>query len=139
MLWAKFELVNRKSRPSCAIHHKATAASPILKMSELASQYQKLQGELEEFVVARQKLETQLQENKIVDDEFGSLKADSKVYKLTGNVLLPVEQDEARLNVSKRLQFIQSEIDRCESNIKGKQQEQEKVKEELIKLRNGQH
>lgn len=108
-------------------------------MSELASQYQKLQGELENFIVARQKLETQLQENKIVDDEFNSLKSDSKVYKLTGNVLLPVEQDEARLNVSKRLQFIQSEIDRCEENIKSKQAEQEKVKEELIKLRNGQH
>lgn len=106
-------------------------------MSELAAQYQKLQGELENFIVARQKLETQLQENKIVDDEFNGLKSDSKVYKLTGNVLLPVEQEEARTNVNKRLEFIQTEIDRCENNIKSKQEEQEKVKAELIKLRTG--
>lgn len=106
-------------------------------MSELAAHYQRLQGELENLIVARQKLETQLQENKIVDDEFNGLKADSKVYKLTGNVLLPVEQEEARVNVNKRLEFIQTEIDRCENNIKGKQEEQEKVKTELIKLRSG--
>lgn len=106
-------------------------------MSELAAQYQNLQGELENLIVARQKLETQLQENKIVDDEFVGLKSDSKVYKLTGNVLLPVEQDDARTNIKKRLEFIQTEIDRCENNIKSKQEEQEKAKAELIKLHSG--
>lgn len=57
------------------------------KMSELGAKYQQLQNELEEFIVARQKLETQLQENKIVNEEFDQLEEDTPVYKLTGNVL----------------------------------------------------
>ncbi|CCF60759.1 hypothetical protein KAFR_0L01490 [Kazachstania africana CBS 2517] len=107
-------------------------------MSELAAQYQKLQSELEELIVARQKLETQLQENKIVNDEFKSLKEETQVYKLTGNVLLPIEQDEARGNVDKRLEFIEKEITRCEGNIKSKQTEIENIRNELVKLRSGQ-
>ena len=78
------------------------------KMSELGAKYQQLQNELEEFIVARQKLETQLQENKIVNEEFDQLEEDTPVYKLTGNVLLPVEQSEARTNVDKRLEFIET-------------------------------
>lgn len=104
-------------------------------MSDLAANYQALQAELEDLIIARQKLETQLQENKIVTEEFDQLKEETQVYKLTGNVLLPVEQAEARSNVTKRLQFIEGEIIRCENNIKGKQEEQEKLRAELIKLR----
>lgn len=104
-------------------------------MSDLAANYQALQSELEDLVVARQKLETQLQENKIVNEEFDQLKEETQVYKLTGNVLLPVEQTEAKTNVAKRLEFIQAEITRCENNLKSKQQEQEKLRGELIKLR----
>lgn len=107
-------------------------------MSDLAAAYQALQSELEELVIARQKLETQLQENKIVSEEFSELKEDTQVYKLTGNVLLPVEQSEANSNVAKRLEFIQTEISRCENNLKAKQQEQEKLRAELIKLRGAQ-
>ncbi|QLG73433.1 hypothetical protein HG535_0E05170 [Zygotorulaspora mrakii] len=103
-------------------------------MSDLAAKYQGLQGELEELIVARQKLETQLQENKIVNDEFEHLKDDTQVYKLTGNVLLPVEQVDARTNVTKRLEFIQGEITRCEKNIEDKQQEQNKLREEITKI-----
>lgn len=104
-------------------------------MSDLAAAYQTLQSELEDLVVARQKLETQLQENKIVNEEFSELKEGTQVYKLTGNVLLPVEQSEASSNVAKRLDFIQVEINRCEANLTGKQQEQEKLRAELIKQR----
>lgn len=106
------------------------------KMSELGAKYQQLQNELEEFIVARQKLEAQLQENKIVNEEFDQLEEDTPVYKLTGNVLLPVEQSEARTNVDKRLEFIETEITRCEKNIRDKQEELEKMRSELIKLNN---
>lgn len=86
--------------------------------------------------MARQKLETQLQENKIVNEEFDQIEDDTPVYKLTGNVLLPVEQSEARGNVDKRLEFIETEIKRCERNIREKQDELERVRNELIKLNN---
>lgn len=94
--------------------------------------YTTAQQELEELVTARQRLETQLQENKIVQDEFDSLKEETQVYKLTGKVLLPVEQFEAKSNVSKRLEFINTEIKRCEDNIKNKQSLLEKLRAELL-------
>ncbi|SCV99784.1 LAFE_0B02432g1_1 [Lachancea fermentati] len=102
--------------------------------NDITAKYTSLQHELEEHVIARQKLETQLQENKIVQDEFETLKEDSQVYKLTGNVLLPVEQDEAKSNVLKRLEFINTEIKRCEDNIKSKQTQLEQLRSEIIKL-----
>ncbi|CAG57832.1 uncharacterized protein GVI51_A03817 [Nakaseomyces glabratus] len=100
--------------------------------AELGAKYQSLQNELEELVTARQKLETQLQENKIVNEEFATLKEDTVVYKLTGNVLLPVEHDDAKNNVDKRLEFIGEEIKRCEDNIRSKQQELETIRGQLI-------
>lgn len=100
--------------------------------AELGAKYQSLQNELEELVTARQKLETQLQENKIVNEEFATLKEDTVVYKLTGNVLLPVEHDDAKNNVDKRLEFIGEEIKRCEDNIRSKQQELETIRGKLI-------
>ncbi|SMN19876.1 similar to Saccharomyces cerevisiae YLR200W YKE2 Subunit of the heterohexameric Gim/prefoldin protein complex involved in the folding of alpha-tubulin, beta-tubulin, and actin [Maudiozyma saulgeensis] len=101
-------------------------------MSDLGAQYQKVQGDLEDLIMNRQKLETQLQENKIVTEEFETLQDDTPIYKLTGNVLLPVEQDEARGNVNKRLEFINNEIDRCEKNIKDKQGELDKLRGALM-------
>ena len=100
--------------------------------STVATKFQQLQSDLEELVVARQRLETQLQENKIVMEEFETVKEDTKIYKLTGNVLLPVEREEARGNVVKRLEFINREIERCEKNIKEKQEEINKVRGQLI-------
>ncbi|CAR30068.1 Prefoldin subunit 6 [Lachancea thermotolerans] len=99
---------------------------------DLTMNYNTSQHELEELVIARQKLETQLQENKIVQDEFDGLREETQVYKLTGNVLLPVEQFEAKSNVSKRLEFITAEINRCEENIKTKQGLLEKLRAELL-------
>ncbi|CEP62586.1 tubulin-binding prefolding complex subunit YKE2 LALA0_S05e08922g [Lachancea lanzarotensis] len=100
---------------------------------QLTMEYTAAQQGLEDLVVARQKLETQLQENKIVQDEFNTLKDETKVYKLTGNVLLPVEQFEAKNNVEKRLEFITTEIKKCEENIKSKQAALETLRAELIK------
>lgn len=81
-------------------------------------EYNKLQNELETQVINRQKLETQLQENLIVDTEFKNLKNDnSKIFKLTGNVLLPIDEEEAKINVEKRLEFIKDEIKKCEDKI----------------------
>ncbi|KAL6937813.1 Prefoldin subunit 6 [Hanseniaspora osmophila] len=92
-----------------------------------------LQTELQELVIARQKLETQFQENKIVQDEFKAIKGNNKpIYKLTGGVLLPVEYEEASVNVDKRLEFITTEIEKCEQNIKTKQTEMQKTKSEAI-------
>jgi prefoldin beta subunit len=84
---------------------------------------QQLQKKLQELVQSRTKLETQFQENKIVKEEFETLNDDSNVYKLMGPVLLKQDKLEAEDNVNKRLEFITSEIEKVEKNIKSTQNE----------------
>ncbi|KAG7882128.1 hypothetical protein KL905_000378 [Ogataea polymorpha] len=96
-------------------------------MEDLSKQYTKLQAELTELVRARQKLETQFQENKIVKQEFDTLDDDAKIYKLVGPVLLPQDNAEANLNVDKRIEFISSDIKRVEEKIQQRQQDLSKL------------
>ncbi|CAG8534098.1 10679_t:CDS:2, partial [Acaulospora morrowiae] len=49
-------------------------------------------------------------ENEIVEKEFKLLNDDSNIYKLIGPVLVKQEKSEATLNVSKRLEYIRSEM-----------------------------
>lgn len=86
-------------------------------MEELTQLQRALQG----LIQSRTRLETQFQENKIVKEEFESLSSDSSVYKLVGPVLLKQDKEEAEDNVGKRLEFITSEIEKVEKNIKATQ------------------
>lgn len=61
-------------------------------------------------VEARQRLDSQLQENKLVQDEFKLLKDDANIYKLIGPVLTKQDKAEAVTNVDKRIDFIQAEM-----------------------------
>ena len=61
-------------------------------------------------VEARQRLDSQLQENKLVQDEFKLLKDDANIYKLIGPVLTKQDKVEAVTNVDKRIDFIQAEM-----------------------------
>ena len=45
------------------------------------------------------------------------LDGSEKVYKLVGPVLLSVELDESKENVSKRLEFIEAEIKKLDNGI----------------------
>ncbi|KAK9480555.1 Prefoldin [Lipomyces japonicus] len=108
-----------------------TAQAQFEKLSE---EFRKTQTELSSFIEARQKLESQLQENKIVQKEFSILEDDAKIYKLTGPVLLPQDRTESVLNVDKRLEFIESEIKRIEGQIADVRTKSEKKRAELIQL-----
>lgn len=59
------------------------------------------------------------------------LEQDSKVYKLVGPVLMSVELEESKGNVSKRLQFIETEIKKIDSAIANKQGEQANLGDEI--------
>jgi len=75
--------------------------------------------DLEGFVDARQKLESQQQENQGVQDEFASLDEESNIYKLVGPVLLKQDKTEAVMAVNGRLEFIEKEMydfDRLKNN-----------------------
>ncbi|EKG10539.1 Prefoldin beta-like protein [Macrophomina phaseolina MS6] len=98
------------------------------KLQDLSDDFQKLQTELQTIVEARQKLESQQQENKGVQQEFENVGDDANIYKLVGPVLLKQDKSEAVLAVSGRLEFIEKEIKRIEGQINEVQERSEKKK-----------
>lgn len=105
-------------------------------------EFQQSQNALGNFIEAREKLETQLQENNIVKAELLKLNnkkaSDRKVFKLTGGVLLPVEYEEALGNVDKRLVYINNEIKTCEQSIKKEEENLKEIQEKIQKMRQDQ-
>lgn len=61
-------------------------------------------------MTARQKLESQQQENKSVQTEFSNLDDDANIYKLVGPVLLKQDTTEAKSTVDGRLEYIGQEM-----------------------------
>ncbi|CAI6338484.1 unnamed protein product [Periconia digitata] len=102
------------------------------KLQELSESYQKLQGELSSAVEGRQKLESQQQENATVKKEFDLLDDEANIYKQIGPVLLKQDKTEAVMAVNGRLEYIEKEIKRMETQINGIQEKSEKLKVEII-------
>lgn len=98
-------------------------------------QFSNAQTALNDLMGARSKLETQFQENKIVLAEFDHLNESSKIYKLTGPILLPQDYSEAKMNVGKRIEFIQDEIKRVEAKIEDQQKSIESTRDKLLEVR----
>ncbi|KAK2738822.1 hypothetical protein FQN55_000378 [Onygenales sp. PD_40] len=109
-------------------------ADPQKQIQAIGDEYQKLQTELAEIVQAREKLESQQQENKSVQKEFTSLEDDANIYKLVGPVLLKQDKKDAMMAVEGRLDFIDKEISRIEKQIADIQDQSEKKKVEIIQL-----
>ncbi|KAF1946637.1 Prefoldin [Clathrospora elynae] len=80
------------------------------KLQELSDSYQGLQGELGIAVEARQRLESQQQENTTVKKEFDLLDDDANIYKQIGPVLLKQDKTEAVMSVNGRLEFIEKQM-----------------------------
>ncbi|OJJ72019.1 hypothetical protein ASPBRDRAFT_124962, partial [Aspergillus brasiliensis CBS 101740] len=87
--------------------------------------------ELDGLVEARQKLESQQQENVGVQKEFESLDDESNIYKLIGPVLLKQEKTEALMAVNGRLEFIEKEMCRIEGQIEENQDKADKKRAEV--------
>ncbi|ANZ76518.1 BA75_03948T0 [Komagataella pastoris] len=104
-------------------------------LENISLRFSKLQNELNDLIKARQQLETQYQENKIVKEEFAKLDESSTVFKLIGPVLVPQDFNEADINVKKRIEFIEKEIKKVEGNIQDHQKNLESTRDELIALR----
>ncbi|KAI4668694.1 uncharacterized protein J4E78_002522 [Alternaria triticimaculans] len=100
------------------------------KLQALSDSYQGLQAELGTAVEARQKLESQQQENSTVKKEFDILDDDANIYKQIGPVLLKQDKTEAVMSVNGRLEFIDKQIKDIEKQIQGIQDKSEKIKGE---------
>jgi len=74
---------------------------------------------LNSLLLQRQKLLTQQNENEMVEKELTGLRdEDGVVWKLVGPVLLKVDVDEAKANVSSRIKWFKDEIGRLERQQK---------------------
>ncbi|EPS30010.1 Prefoldin subunit 6 [Penicillium oxalicum] len=104
------------------------------KLQALSDEFQQLQTDLESLVDARQKLESQQQENQGVQSEFAQLDDESNIYKLVGPVLLKQDKTEAVMAVKGRLEFIEKEIKRIEKEIEEKQETAEKKRVEIMQF-----
>ncbi|KAM3966938.1 prefoldin 6 [Aphomia sociella] len=95
-----------------------------------------VQKEYHKAVAQKQQLDSQLNENKAVKEELLLLKKDAEVFKLIGPVLVKQDLEDARQNVSKRMEYISKEIKRTDNHISGLENKQEALQENLNKLRN---
>lgn len=75
-----------------------------------------------------------MNENECVMDELNLLKADNKVYKLYGPVLVKQDLEESRQNVGKRMEYIKKEVDRTNNNLESLEKKLSKHRDSLQKL-----
>ncbi|KAJ2515150.1 Prefoldin subunit 6 [Coemansia sp. RSA 1939] len=100
-------------------------------------EFQQLQKEYSGLVGSRQQLESQLQENEVVEKELKHLKRSdpsARVYKMVGPVLVLQDSAEAGANVDKRIEFIRGEMARVEKRIEQLARDQEKKSVAIFKL-----
>ncbi|KAM6923883.1 prefoldin subunit 6 [Xenentodon cancila] len=104
------------------------------KMKAELEKYTRIHKDVSKSMSARQKLETQLTENNIVKEELDLLNSSNTVYKLIGPVLVKQDLDEAKATVTKRLEYINGEIQRYETLLKDMEKRSEEHREALTSL-----
>lgn len=95
---------------------------------------QTLRKDANVLTINRQKLFTQLHENKMVETELKLMTSESKVYKLISSVLVAQDQREALSNVEKRISFIANELAKLEKSILSNQQKQDESIQKLNQI-----
>ncbi|XP_037637023.1 prefoldin subunit 6 [Sebastes umbrosus] len=104
------------------------------KLKAEVEKYTQMQKDVSRSMTSRQKLETQLTENNIVKEELDLLDSTNTVYKLIGPVLVKQDLDEAKATVTKRLEYINGEIQRYETLLKDLEKKSEAHREVLSSL-----
>mmetsp|Transcript_15850 Transcript_15850/g.64776 ORF Transcript_15850/g.64776 Transcript_15850/m.64776 type:complete len:128 (-) Transcript_15850:2801-3184(-) len=79
-------------------------------------------------------LNSQLTENRLVEQELALLKDDAEVFKLIGPVLIKQDILEAKGNVSKRINFITSEMKRTDDQMALLEKKQEAKRTQIMDL-----
>ncbi|KAM6999737.1 prefoldin subunit 6 [Tautogolabrus adspersus] len=104
------------------------------KLKAELEKYTAMQKDVSKSMSARQKLETQLTDNNIVKEELDLLDSTNTIYKLIGPVLVKQDLDEAKATVTKRLEYINGEIQRYEALLKDMEKKSEQHRELLSSL-----
>ncbi|XP_077589679.1 prefoldin subunit 6 [Stigmatopora nigra] len=104
------------------------------KLNAELEKYTQMQKDVSKSMTARQKLETQLAENNIVKEELDILDSANTVYKLIGPVLVKQDLDEAKATVTKRLEYINGEIQRYDTLLKDLEKQSDQHRQILSSL-----
>jgi prefoldin beta subunit len=111
-----------------------TAKELMLQLEEEVKEFRKIQKEIENLTISKQKLLTQLNENEMVLKELGLAGSDSTIYKLVGPILVKQEKQEAVTQVNNRIEFINGEIKRLEFRSKELEKKQTDQRQKVIEL-----
>eukprot|EP01136_Pigoraptor_vietnamica_P022823 Opistho-1_new@6221 len=90
--------------------------------------------ELQKHTNARQQMEVQLNENKLVLQEMKLLKDDAEVFRLMGPALVKQDLSEAKSSVERRLEYINSEIKRLDKLIKETEKKGEEGRDKVLRM-----
>ncbi|CAH8850252.1 unnamed protein product [Trichobilharzia szidati] len=94
---------------------------------------QGVQKEIQKCYQVHRQLSTQLSENENVMEDLGFLNESNTIYKLVGPVLIKQDLSEAKETVSKRINYINSEIKRQDDRLKELEKQQDGYREQIAK------
>jgi len=106
------------------------------KLQEEVEAMQQLQKTQTKTLSARQTLDSQLNENKLVKEELDCLEDSADIYKLIGPALVRQELQEAKQNVDKRIGYISGELKRHDEALKDLEKKLEERRDNLATLQN---
>jgi prefoldin beta subunit len=104
------------------------------QLQEGVEKLQSFQKQQQKTLSARQMLDSQLNENKLVKEEMDKIKSDTKVFKLIGPALVRQEVSEAKQNVDKRIEYITGELKRQDDMLADLEKQQDAEREKLQNL-----
>jgi len=109
--------------------------SPTAEVEAKLKLWKALNEEIQTLYTQKTQSLSQFNENTLVKGELDLLskeeEGESSVFKLIGPVLVAVELEGAKENVAKRLEFIESEIQRLDAAIESKQAVQKTLGDEI--------
>lgn len=111
---------------------RAKSMNEVLKREVDA--YKEVQQDIQKNHQARQQFTQQQSECEMVMKELELLEEGSDVFKLVGPVLVRQDLMEARSNVAKRLDFINTELKRLDSVLAAYQEKKAKRESEILRL-----
>merc|ERR1712169_54633 len=97
----------------------------------------KMQDEAQQTMNTRAQLVAQMKENELVKQELDLIADDdegARIYKLIGPVLVKQEKKEAASNVGKRIDFLQGELQKLESNLEEMQKKQAAKRRFIVEM-----
>lgn len=97
-------------------------------------QWKSMDSDISALFTQKTQALAQFNENTMVKGELDLLEEDSNVFKLVGPMLMTIDLNEAKENVAKRIEFIETEISKLDAAIATKQGDQTTLGEEIGKL-----